>query len=115
MLRVHELSVEEGQALSRLVKRSNDPTVVKRAMIILHSLQGFSPPTIAGMVLWSEDWVRRVINDYNRIGRAPSTRRRAPDPSRSSLLRFARRSSPSPSPDLMTTVGKVPPVGRLTS
>ena len=34
------------QALSRLVKRSNDPTVVKRAMIVLHSFQGFSPPRI---------------------------------------------------------------------
>ena len=51
------------------MKRSNDPTVVKRAMIILHSFQGFSPPKIAGLVLWSEDWVRRVIKDYNRVGR----------------------------------------------
>ncbi len=44
MLRVRELSDEEGLALSRLVKRSNDPTVVKRAMIVPHSFQGFSPP-----------------------------------------------------------------------
>ena len=44
MLRVRELSDEEGLALSRLVKRSTDPTVVKRAMIVPHSFQGFSPP-----------------------------------------------------------------------
>jgi hypothetical protein len=47
MLRVRELSDEKGQSLSRLVKRSNDPTVVERAMIVLHSFQGFSPPKIA--------------------------------------------------------------------
>lgn len=52
-----------------MVKRSNDPTVVKRAMIVLHSFQGFSPPKIAQLVLWSEDGVRRVIKDHNRLGR----------------------------------------------
>ncbi len=69
MLRVRPLSDEEGRALSRLVKRSNDPTLVKRAVIVLHLFQGFSPPKIAGMVLWSEDWVRRAIKEYYRIGR----------------------------------------------
>ena len=80
MLRVHELSDEEGHALSRLVKRSNDPTVVKRAMIVLHSFQGFSPPKIARLVLWSEDWVRRVIKDYNRIGRDALYPKKSPGP-----------------------------------
>lgn len=54
MLCVRPLSDEEGQALSRSVKRSNDPTVVKRAMIALPSFQRFSPPKIAGLVLWGE-------------------------------------------------------------
>lgn len=80
MLHVRELSDEEGHALSRLVKRSNDPTVVKRAMIVLHSLQGFSPPKIAGMVLWSEAWVRRVIKDYNRMGRDALYPKKSPGP-----------------------------------
>ncbi len=68
-LRVRFLSDEEGQALNRLVKRSNDPTVARRAMIVLHAFLGFSPPKIAGRVLWSEDRVRRVIQDYNWVGR----------------------------------------------
>lgn len=80
MLHVRELSLEEGHALSRLVKHSNDPTVVKRAMIILHSYQGFSPPKIAGMVLWSEAWVRRVIQDYNRMGRDALYPKKSPGP-----------------------------------
>ena len=79
MLRVRELSDEEGQALSRLVKRSNDPTVAKRAMVVLHSFQGFSPPKIASF-LWSEDWVRQVIKDYNRIGRDALYPKKSPGP-----------------------------------
>ncbi len=44
MLRVRELSDEEGQALSRLVKRTNEATVAKRAMVVLHSFQGSPRP-----------------------------------------------------------------------
>ena len=87
MLRVRPLSDEEGQALSRLVKRSNDATVAKRAMVVLHSYQGFSPPKIASMIFWSEAWVRRVITEYNRIGRDALYPRRVPGPSPSSLPR----------------------------
>jgi len=78
MLRVRELSVSEGQALSRLVRRTRDVTVMKRAMVVLHSHQGFSPPKIAQMVWWSEDWVRRIIKDFNRMGRDALYPRKAP-------------------------------------
>ncbi len=37
MLRVRELSVSEGQALSRLVRHTRDVTVRTRAMVVLHS------------------------------------------------------------------------------
>jgi transposase len=68
MRRVRELSIAEGQSLSRLVRRTRDVTVRNRATVILHSHQGFSPPKIARMVRWSELWVRRIIADYNRMG-----------------------------------------------
>ncbi len=80
MLRVRELSDEEGQALSRLVKRSSDATVAKRAMVVLHSFQGFSPPKIASMIFWSEAWVRQVIKDYNRMGRDAPYPKKNPGP-----------------------------------
>jgi transposase len=80
MLRVRELSDEEGHALSRLVKRSSDPTVVKRAMIILHLFQGFSPPKISKMILWNENSVRRVIKDYNQVGRDALYPKKSPGP-----------------------------------
>ena len=62
------------------MKRPNDPTVVKRAMIVLPSFQGFSPPKIAGLALWSQDWVRRVIQDCNRVGRDALYPKKSPGP-----------------------------------
>ncbi|MFZ0830946.1 MAG: IS630 family transposase [Thermoplasmata archaeon] len=69
MLRVRDLSPEEGEAINRTMNRTRDPTVMRRAQVVLHSNQGFSPPKIARMVFWSEEWVRRVIKDFNRMGR----------------------------------------------
>jgi transposase len=80
MLRVRELSDDEGQALSRLVRRTNEATVAKRAMVVLHSFQGFSPPKIASMIFWSEAWVRQVIKDYNRMGRDALYPKKNPGP-----------------------------------
>jgi transposase len=69
MLRVRHIPAEEGEAITRLMDRTRDPTVMRRAQVVLHSHQGFSPPKIAAMVFWSEAWVRRVIKDFNRMGR----------------------------------------------
>jgi len=69
MLHVRHLPGEEGEAINRLMNRTRDPTVMRRAQVVLHSNQGFSPPKIAAMVFWSEEWVRRVIKDFNRMGK----------------------------------------------
>jgi transposase len=69
MLRVREIPQGEAESLHRLMNRTRDPTVMRRCQVIFHSMQGFSPPKIAGMVFWSEEWVRRVIKDFNRMGR----------------------------------------------
>lgn len=69
MLRVRNLSIAEGKYLSKLARTTRDVTALKRAQIVLHSYQGFSPPKIARMVWWSEAWVRRIIKDWNRLGR----------------------------------------------
>lgn len=63
------MSPEEGRSLSRLAKSTRDLTVFKRASVVLHSHQGFSPPNIGRMLHWSVGWVRRVIKDFNRMGR----------------------------------------------
>lgn len=69
MLHVRDLGLEEGASISRLMRDTRDPTVMRRCQVVLPSNQGFSPPKIAKMVWWSEDWVRRVIKDFNRAGR----------------------------------------------
>ncbi|HYA10967.1 MAG TPA: hypothetical protein VEH10_04795 [Thermoplasmata archaeon] len=33
------------------MRRTNEATVAKRAVVVLHSYQGFSPPKIASMIL----------------------------------------------------------------
>lgn len=69
MLPVRDLSPSEGEANNHLMNRTRDPTVMRRAEVVLHSNQGFSPPKIAAMLFWSEEWVRRVIKDFNRKGK----------------------------------------------
>ena len=69
MLRVREIPQGEAESLHRLMNRTRDPTVMRRGQVVFHSMQGFSPPKIAAMVFWSEQWVRRVIKDFNRMGR----------------------------------------------
>jgi transposase len=48
---------------------TRDPTVVRRRQVVHHSHQGFSPLKIARIVWGSEEWVCRVIKDFNRVGR----------------------------------------------
>jgi transposase len=69
MLRVREIPQGEAESLHRLMNRTHDPTVMRRCQVVFHSMQGFSPPKIAAMVFWSEAWVRRVIKDFNHLGR----------------------------------------------
>ncbi len=70
MLRVREFPLSESNYVSRLTRTTRDATVRTRAMIVLHSMQGFSRPKIARMVYWSPAWVRRVIRDFDRLGTA---------------------------------------------
>jgi hypothetical protein len=69
LLRVPDLGLAKGASISRLMSRTRDPTVMRRCQVVLHFNQGFSPPKIAKMIWWSEDWVRRIIQDFNRVGR----------------------------------------------
>lgn len=69
VLRVRDLTPSEGKALQRLTRTTKDVTVLKRTMVVLHSYQGFTPPKIAQMLFWSEHWVRRIIKDFNEMGK----------------------------------------------
>ncbi|MDH4349393.1 MAG: IS630 family transposase [Gemmatimonadota bacterium] len=72
-VRVRRLSGEEGRKLQRLVRRGEgkgQASVVRyrRALIVLASGGGNTVPVIAQLVQTSEDRVREVIHNFNRLG-----------------------------------------------
>jgi transposase len=72
-VRVRRLSDEEGRKLQRLVRRGEgkgQASVVRyrRALIVLASAGGNTVPVIAQLVQTSEDRVREVIHNFNRLG-----------------------------------------------
>lgn len=68
VLRVREISNEEGNKLRRIVRHGQDAIEVKRAQVVLSSAQGFTPPRIAENVLMSEDYVRDILKAFNEAG-----------------------------------------------
>lgn len=66
--RVRPISNEEGQKLARLCRHPSDAIELHRAMVILSSAQGFTPPYIARLVGYSPDWVRTLIREFNLHG-----------------------------------------------
>ncbi|MFZ0831007.1 MAG: helix-turn-helix domain-containing protein, partial [Thermoplasmata archaeon] len=66
--RVRTISNEEGQKLARLCRHPSDAIELHRAMVILSSAQGFTPPYIARLVGYSPDWVRTLIREFNLHG-----------------------------------------------
>jgi transposase len=70
VLRVRELSLEEGEKLRRIVRHGQNAIEFKRAQIVLASYQGNTPPRIAVIALASEDYIRGVIRAFNEHGMA---------------------------------------------
>ncbi len=74
-VKVRRLTDEEGRKLQRLVRRGEGKgktSVVRyrRALVILASAGGNTVPVIARLVQTSEDRVREVIHNFNRMGMA---------------------------------------------
>ncbi|HEV2316926.1 MAG TPA: IS630 family transposase [Thermoplasmata archaeon] len=68
VIRVRELTNEEGNKLRRIVRHGQDAIEVKRAQVILASAQGASPPKIALIALMSEVYIRELIHAFNEHG-----------------------------------------------
>lgn len=73
MVRVRRLGDDEGRGLQRLVRRGEgrgQASVVRyrRAMVVLASAGGNTVAVIARLVQTSEDRVREVIHNFNRLG-----------------------------------------------
>lgn len=68
-LRVGDLSVDEGNRLLRIVRRSSGSVVTwRRAQMVLLSAQGMEVTAIAKVTFTSPDRVRDVINNWNEDG-----------------------------------------------
>ncbi len=68
VVRVRPITDDEGNRLRRIVRHGQNAIEVKRAQVILCSAQGFPPPKIGLSVLMSEDYVRRLIHEFNLHG-----------------------------------------------
>jgi transposase len=65
---VRPVSMTEGQRLQRIGRTAKDPVKLRRAIVVLMSAQGQSAPDIAHLLDCSQEYVRRVIHDFNDIG-----------------------------------------------
>lgn len=65
---VHPLEPEQAQRLVRLTRRSSDRVRLRRAGVVLASVQGRSVAQIAAMFAASPGYVREVIHAFNDKG-----------------------------------------------
>ena len=65
---VHELEPEQAQRLVRIARTSKDRVRLRRAGIVLASVQGRPAPVIAQMFAATEGYVREVIHAFNDTG-----------------------------------------------
>ena len=68
VLRVRDITNEEGNKLRRIVRHGREPIEMKRAQVVLASAQGFTPPKIALIAGMSEEYVRDLIHAFNAHG-----------------------------------------------
>ena len=64
MLRA-ELSDAEGNRLHRLMKATRDVVVLRRAMVVMQSAQGYTPPRIAELMGLDAGYVREIVTAFN--------------------------------------------------
>ncbi|MEU3454835.1 helix-turn-helix domain-containing protein [Micromonospora sp. NPDC006766] len=65
---VRQVSMVEGQRLQRITRTAKDPVKLRRAIVVLMSVQGQPTPDIAHLLKSSEDYVRDVIHAFNERG-----------------------------------------------
>ena len=68
MVYVRPVTLNEGNKLQNIVRRSSDTVKLRRAQIILASAQGMSVPEIAQVYHCSEEHIRIFIKRFNEDG-----------------------------------------------
>lgn len=67
-LYARDLSINEGQQIQRVLRRSTSRVKVRRGQVVLASNQGYKVPAIAELVHYSEHHVRAIIKEFNKYG-----------------------------------------------
>ncbi|MFF9244834.1 transposase [Streptomyces sp. NPDC014776] len=62
---VRPVTMDEGRKLPRISRTAKDPVKLRRAIVVLMSVQGQSVKDITTMVQVGEDSVRDVIHAFN--------------------------------------------------
>jgi transposase len=65
---VRELSMDEGQRLVRITRTAKDPVKLRRAIVVLMSVQGQSVAAIVSLMRCDDGYVRDVIHAFNQDG-----------------------------------------------
>jgi DNA-directed RNA polymerase specialized sigma24 family protein len=64
---VHELEPEQAQRLVKITRSTRDRVRLRRAGIVLASVQGRTAAEIAQMFAASDGYVREVIHAFGRV------------------------------------------------
>lgn len=96
VVRVREITNEEGEKLRRAVRHAKDPIEMRRAQVILASAQGFTAPRISVIVGMTEDYIRTLIHEFNESGLSmlkprwkPNDKKKFTDEQREALVALA--------------------------
>jgi transposase len=65
---VRPVSMEEGRRLQRISRTAKDPVKLRRALVVLMSVQGQTVKDITMLMQAGEDYVRYVIRAFNELG-----------------------------------------------
>ena len=63
-----DLSDERGNRLRRRMKATRDVVVLQRAMVVMQSAQGYTPPRIAELMGLHVDYVREIVKAFQGGG-----------------------------------------------
>src|SRR3954447_6248701 len=104
---VRALEPEEAQRLVRITEVRRDRVRLRRAGIVLASVQGRSAVEAAGMFAMKPQYAREVIRAFNEQGFAALDPNGAGAGRRGSVPRFVKRSAGSPRPHHRSWVARL--------
>lgn len=67
-LYVREITLAEGRKLQNIIRRDRNRIKMRRAQVIMASVQGGKVPAIAGRLYFSPQHIRTILKEFNATG-----------------------------------------------